>query len=83
VHGSQAIPAPFQPNLNAPLAVVADKANAKTPIPHDPCLYAMRNVVERFFCEMKDMHRLATRLEKLNRNLLTMLHVWAMRQWSY
>jgi transposase len=75
VHDSQAIPALFEPDLNAPLAIVADKAygskairqqiadegalavipsksNAKTPTPHDPNLYAMRNIVERFFCTL-------------------------------
>jgi len=30
-------------------------------IPHDVDLYKMRNIVERFFCTMKDMRRLATR----------------------
>ena len=104
MHDSQAIPALFEPDLNAPLAVVADKAygsktirkhiadegalavipsksNAKIPIPHDPNLYAMRNIVERFFCKMKDMRRLATRFEKLSRNFLAMLHIFAIRQW--
>ena len=42
------------------LAVIPSKSNAKTHIPHDPNLYAMRNLVERFFCRMKDMRRLWT-----------------------
>jgi len=63
------------------LAVIPSKSNAKIPIPHDPNLYAMRNVVERFFCRMKDMRRLATRFEKLSRNFLAMLHLFAIRQW--
>jgi len=50
VHDSQAIPALFEPNLNAPLAVIPSKSNANIPIPHDPNLYAMCNIVERFFC---------------------------------
>jgi transposase len=41
----------------------------------------MRNIVERFFCAMKDMRRLATRFEKLARNLLAMLHIYAIRTW--
>ena len=75
MHDSQVIPVLFELDLNAPLAVVADKAygskairkqiaeegalavipsksNAKITIPHDPNLYAMRNVVERFFCTL-------------------------------
>ncbi|MBL1434815.1 MAG: transposase, partial [Rhodobacteraceae bacterium] len=35
----------------------------------------------RFFCRMKDMRRLATRFEKLSRNFLAMLHLFAIRQW--
>ena len=104
MHDSQAIPALLTPDLNAPLAIVADKAygskairqqiadegalvvipsksNAKIQIPHDPNLYAMRNIVERFFCKMKDMRRLATRFEKLSENFLAMLHLFAIRQW--
>lgn len=104
MHDSQAIPALLGPGLNAPLAIVADKAygsksirqqiadegalavipsksNARTPIQHDTNLYAMRNVVERFFCKMKDMRRLATRFEKLSQNFLAMLHLFAIRQW--
>ena len=51
------------------------------PIPHHPDIYAMRNLVERFFCRMKDMRRLTTRYEKLKRNFLSMLHIFAIRCW--
>ncbi len=64
------------------LAVIPSKSNARTPIPHDKNLYRMRNIVERFFCKMKDMRRLATRFEKLSRNFLAMVHIFAIRQWS-
>ena len=37
------------------LAVIPSKSNARKPIRHDQKLYAMRNIVERFFCKMKDM----------------------------
>ena len=63
------------------IAVIPTKSNAKVPIPHDPDLYAMRNLVERFFCRMKDMRRLTTRYEKLKRNFLSMLHIFAIRCW--
>jgi len=63
------------------LAVIPSKSNARHPIPHDENLYAMRNIVERFFCKMKDMRRLATRFEKLSRNFLAMVHIFAIRQW--
>jgi len=63
------------------LAVIPSKANAKRPEPHDKNLYAMRNIVERFFCKMKDMRRLATRFEKHGKNFLSMLYLFAIRCW--
>ena len=43
------------------LCVIPAKSNARNPAPHDANLYAMRNIVERFFCKMKDIRRLSTR----------------------
>ena len=63
------------------LAVIPAKSNAKNPIPHDKNLYAMRNIVERFFCRMKDMRRLATRFEKSARNFLNMIYLFSARTW--
>ena len=63
------------------LAVIPSKSNARQPIPHDVGLYKMRNIVERFFCTMKDMRRLATRFEKLSHNFLAMVHIFAIRLW--
>jgi len=63
------------------IAVIPSKSNARQPIPHDPDMYAMRNLVERFFCRMKDMRRLTTRYEKLKRNFLAMAHIFAIRCW--
>ena len=66
----------------AALAVIPSKSNARNPIPHDPNLYAMRNIVERFFCKMKDMKRLATRFEKREINFLNMIYIFAIRCWA-
>lgn len=63
------------------LAVIPSKSNARKPIPHDPNLYASRNIVERFFCRMKDMRRLATRFEKTAANFKSMLYLFAARCW--
>jgi len=63
------------------LAVIPSKSNAREPIPHDPDLYAMRNLVERFFCKMKDMRRLTTRYEKLKVCFLGMVQLFAIRCW--
>ena len=63
------------------LAVIPSKSNARKPIPHDPNLYARRNIVERFFCKMKDMRRLATRFEKTATSFRSMLYIFAARCW--
>jgi transposase len=63
------------------MAVISSKANAKAPVLHDPNLYAMRNLVERFFCRMKDMRRLTASYDKLKSNFLSMLHIFAIRCW--
>lgn len=63
------------------VAVIPSKSNARTPIPHDPNIYELRNLVERFFCRMKDMRRLTTRYEKLKRNFLSMIYIFAIRCW--
>lgn len=40
----------------ATLAVIPAKSNAGKPLPHDPHLYADRNIVERFFCSKVPPH---------------------------
>ena len=63
------------------MAVIPSKSNARKPIPHDPNLYAKRNIVERFFCKTKDMRRLATRFEKTATNFRSILYNFAVRCW--
>lgn len=63
------------------LAVIPAKSNARKPVPHDAGLYAMRNIVERFFCRMKDMRRLATRFEKSAASFRNMVYMFAIRCW--
>ncbi len=63
------------------LCVVPAKSNARHPVAHDKNFYAMRNIVERFFCKMKDMRRLSTRFEKYAQNSMTMLHLFAIKWW--
>lgn len=57
------------------LPVIPAKANANNPIPHDVGLCAKRNLVERFFCRMKDMRLLTVRYEKRAENFLNMVRV--------
>jgi transposase len=63
------------------VAVIPLKSNARKPIAHDQNLYAKRNIVERFFCKMKDMRRLATRFEKTATSFCSMLYIFAFRCW--
>ena len=63
------------------LAVIPAKSNARQPLPHNPHLYAARNIVERFFCRMKDMRRLSTRFEKTADSFKFMLYLFAARMW--
>jgi len=61
------------------LAVIPSKSNAKNPIDHDKPLYRMRNIVERFFCRLKDMRRLATRYDRTARNFRSFVYLFAAR----
>jgi len=78
-HGSNAIRQAIADE--GAIAVIPTKSNARQPIPHNPEIYAQRNLVERFFCRVKDMRRLTTRYEKLKRNFLSMVLLFAIRCW--
>ncbi|MCL1914253.1 MAG: transposase [Eubacteriaceae bacterium] len=41
------------------------KKNAKNPEPYDKEFYKRRNLIERFFCKLKDFRRIAMRFDKL------------------
>ena len=62
--------------------IIAPASNiARNPPPHNANLYAMPNIVEHFFCKMKDMQRLSTRFEKYARNCLAILRLLAIKCW--
>ena len=46
-------------------AVIPAKANRRDPRPIDLELYKNRNLIERFFCRIKQFRRIATRYDKL------------------
>src|SRR5450756_1653483 len=50
--------------------VIPPKANRKTPRACDFALYRERNLVERFFNQLKHFRAIATRYDKLARNFL-------------
>jgi transposase len=47
------------------IPVIPSKCNRKTPRRHDEEAYKRRNLIERFFCRIKEFRRLATRYDKL------------------
>jgi transposase len=56
-------------------AVIPPKANRKVKRDCDFALYRERNLVERFFCIIKQFRGIATRYEKIARNFLAGLHL--------
>src|SRR5690606_371575 len=47
----------------------------------EPALYRQRNLVERFFCNLKQFRRIATRFEKHAANFLAAVALAASRLW--
>jgi transposase len=46
-----------------------------------PALYRQRNLVERYFCNLKQFRRIATRFEKSARNFLAAVALASARLW--
>ena len=63
------------------MPVIPCRSNAIRPQPYDKNLYRERNIVERFFCRLKDMRRLAQRFDKLAKNYLAAVHLFSIRLW--
>jgi transposase len=47
----------------------------------DMAIYRQRNLVERFFCKLKQFRRVATRFDKLARNFLAAVALASTRLW--
>lgn len=47
----------------------------------EPGLYRKRNLIERFFCRLKQFRRIATRFDKLARNFLAAVALASTRIW--
>lgn len=64
-------------------AVIPSTRSRKTPFPLDRKAYARRNVVERFFCRLKNWRRIHTRYDRLARNYLSAIAlVSAVTAWT-
>jgi transposase len=58
--------------------VIPPKSNRLVPLDYDKNLYKFREKVERFFNNLKQFRRIATRYEKLSQTFLALIHLVAM-----
>jgi transposase len=63
-------------------AVIPSTRSRKTPIPHDPILYRLRNRIERCFNKLKHFRRFATRYDRLPTHFLAFIHLAATMIWT-
>ena len=63
------------------IPVIPYRSNAIQPNRINKRLYRQRNIIERFFCRCKDMRRLSQRFDKLARNFLAAVYIFAIRSW--
>ena len=57
--------------------VIPPKSNRIATIAYDKTLYKLREKVERFFNNLKQFRRIATRYEKLSQTFLALIHLVA------
>src|ERR671928_62390 len=57
--------------------VIPPKSNRTEPLDYDTALYKLREKVERFFNNLKQFRRIATRYEKLSQTFLAFIHLVA------
>jgi putative transposase len=59
------------------MPVIPPKSNRRAPLDYDKALYKLREKVERFFNNLKQFRRIATRYEKLSQTFLALIHLVA------
>ena len=62
-------------------AVIPSTRSRKTPIPHNPVLYRLRNRIERCFNKLKHCRRFAARYDRLASHFLALAHIAASMIW--
>ena len=55
--------------------VISPRSNRVNPRTFDRHIYKDRNLVERFFCRIKQFRRIATRYDKLANSFLSFVHI--------
>lgn len=61
--------------------VIPPKRNRRGQRPYDADLYKERNIIERFFCKLKQFRRVATRYDKLLANFMGFVKLAAIAIW--
>ena len=56
-------------------AVIPPRSNRRNPRGFDRHIYKDRNLIERFFCRIKQFRRIATRYDKLAKSFLAFVHL--------
>ena len=56
-------------------AVIPPRSNRLNPRDFDRHIYKDRNLIERFFCRIKQFRRIATRYDKLAKSFLSFVHL--------
>ena len=56
-------------------AVIPPRSNRLNPRAFDRHIYKDRNLIERFFCRIKQFRRIATRYDKLANSFLALIHL--------
>src|SRR3546814_18755270 len=62
-------------------AMIPTKRNRRVQLPVDAAIYALRNMVERWFNKLKNARRLATRYDKTANSYLGFIHIISIRLW--
>ncbi|HTM77233.1 MAG TPA: IS5 family transposase [Devosia sp.] len=62
-------------------AVIPSTRFRKKPIPHDAAAYVSRNLIERAFCRLKDLRRIATQYDKLAVDFASTVAIVAVILW--
>ena len=62
-------------------AVIPSRCSRKTPIPHNPVLYKVRNRIERCFNKLKHFRRMATRYDRRDIHFLSFIHLAGALLW--
>jgi transposase len=62
-------------------AVIPPRSHRKTQRAYDKCIYKARNLVERFFLQLKSFRRIATRYERLSTTDGAMINLAAVIGW--